>query len=62
MTTTSSAPSSGRVASIPEPAPNAPLMATMTCHARPANASRPSTRTVHSSGSAVAAARTAPTR
>ena len=37
-----------------EPPPNAPVTATITCHASPSNTVSPSARTVHRSGAAVA--------
>src|SRR5436190_770468 len=48
--TTSSTPSSGSASATPEPPPKAPLTATTACQQSPANASRPSTRTVTGSG------------
>ena len=60
-TTTSRTPSSGLASATPEPAPKAPLTATISCQHAPSNTVRPSARTVTGSGRPVAAARTAPT-
>src|SRR5215213_4475779 len=58
-TTASNAPSDGS-ASTRDPAPNAPVQATVTCHAGPVKATVPSQCNVHSTGLAVSPARSAP--
>ena len=50
MTVTSRTPSDGSATPTPEPPPNAPVTATMTCHASPSNTVASSARTVHRSG------------
>jgi hypothetical protein len=60
-TVTSRIPSEGSAAPTAEPPPKAPVQATITCQAQPANTSSPPARTVHGSGRSLAAARSAPT-
>jgi len=58
--TTSTSPSVASAAPIPDPLPNAPVQATITCHAPPSKTTRSSTDTTTGSGRPVAAARNAP--
>ena len=59
IATTSSVPSAGSASSV-APAPNAPVQATVTCHASPAKTSSPSQMTAQRTGDAVTAASSAP--